>query len=430
MGQLVEYVVAHEVGHTLGFPHNMKASSTYDADSVRSRSFVKRMGHTPTLMDYARFNYVAQPEDSIDAADLIPKIGPYDKYAVMWGYKPIPEAKTAEEERPTLDRWARMQDTAAYLRFSTSNSLGADPGEETEAVGDADAVRSTALGLRNLKRVMALLEPATAKPGENYDDLSEMYTRTLDQWVREMQHVANVVGGAESQEKYVGQEGPRFTPLSRARQQAAVRFLNEHAFQTPAYFLDAGILRKIEPEGSLDRVGRAQQRVLAALLDNNRIARLIEYEALANAVASANRAKRTNAKNGANGASGRARANDVYKPGDMLLDVRRGVWAEIYAGKPQIDAFRRRLQRTYLETVAAKVNPVSTPPTRIPLPDGSSITLNQVRNIPDARPLLRGDLVELDRALARALARTTDRTTRLHLQDARTQIERILDPKR
>ena len=433
MGQLVEYVVAHEVGHTLGFPHNMKASSTYDADSVRSRSFVERMGHTPTLMDYARFNYVAQPEDSIDAADLIPKIGPYDKYAVMWGYKPIPEAKSPEEERPTLDRWARMQDTAAYLRFSTSNSLGADPGEETEAVGDADAVKSTALGLRNIKRVMALLEPATAKPGENYDDLSEMYNRTLDQWVREMQHVANVVGGAESQEKYVGQEGPRFTPLSRARQQAAVRFLNEHAFRTPAYFLDAGILRKIEPEGSLDRVGRAQQRVLAALLDNSRIARLIEYEALSTTVASANGAKNTKGTKGTkgtDGASRRARASDVYKPGDMLLDVRRGVWAEIYAGRPQIDAFRRRLQRTYLETVAAKVNPVHTPPTRVPLPNGGVITLNQVRNIPDARPLLRGDLVELDRDLARALARTTDRTTRLHLQDARTQIERILDPER
>jgi len=402
MGRLVEYVVAHEVGHTLGFPHNMKASSTYDPDSVRSRSFVARMGHTPTLMDYSRFNYVAQPEDSIALDDLIPRIGPYDRYATMWGYKPIPEARSPEEERPTLDAWARMQDTAAYLRFSTSGSRGADFGEAAEAVGDADAVKSTALGLRNIRRVVGMLETATETPGEDYGDLQELYTRTLDQWAREMEHVANVVGGVESQEKYVGQAGPRFTPLSRARQTAAVRFLNEHAFATPTYFLDPSILRKLEPAGSIERVGRAQGRVLSALLDNGRIARLLEYEALATG----------------------HEAGDVYKPGDMLADVRRGVWSELYApsGRIAIDAFRRRLQRTYLETMGEKINPSSGPP-RAAAP-------GEQRQILDARALLRGDLLELDRTLERAVARTSDRTSRLHLQDARNEIARILDPER
>ena len=165
MGQLVEYVTAHEVGHTLGFQHNMKASSTYPAEKVRDREWVKKMGHTPTLMDYSRFNYVAQPEDRIDPADLIPGIGPYDRWATMWGYKPIPGAKDADEEKKTLDEWARAQDETPWLRFSTADSAGSDPGELTEAVGDADAVRSTTMGLKNLERVAGMLLTATTQAG-------------------------------------------------------------------------------------------------------------------------------------------------------------------------------------------------------------------------------------------------------------------------
>ncbi|HKG95084.1 MAG TPA: zinc-dependent metalloprotease, partial [Gemmatimonadaceae bacterium] len=147
MGRLLQYVVAHEVGHTLGFQHNMKASSYYAIDSLRNREFVRRMGHTPTLMDYSRFNYVAQPEDSIPVELLVPDIGPYDVWAAHWGYAPIPGARTPDEERPTLDQWAREQDEKPYLRFSTSGTFGADPGEESEAVGDIDAVKATTLGL-------------------------------------------------------------------------------------------------------------------------------------------------------------------------------------------------------------------------------------------------------------------------------------------
>ena len=139
MGTLIEYVVAHEVGHTLGFQHNMKASATYPADKIRDKEWLKTMGHTPTLMDYSRFNYLAQPEDKVDVADLVPGIGPYDKWATMWGYKPIPDAHSPDQERKTLDEWARAQDKTPWLRFSTAGTRGSDPGENTEAVGDADA---------------------------------------------------------------------------------------------------------------------------------------------------------------------------------------------------------------------------------------------------------------------------------------------------
>ncbi|MBK8316513.1 MAG: zinc-dependent metalloprotease [Acidobacteria bacterium] len=151
MGELIRYVVAHEVGHTLGFQHNMKASSTYSLDQVRNRDWVKKMGHTPTLMDYSRFNYVAQPEDKIDLEDLIPKIGPYDKWATMWGYKPIQGAASSEDEKKVLNGWALEQDKTPHLRFSTAKSRGSDPGDNTEAVGDADAVAATGLESKTLR---------------------------------------------------------------------------------------------------------------------------------------------------------------------------------------------------------------------------------------------------------------------------------------
>ncbi len=157
MGELVRFVVAHEVGHTLGFQHNMKASAMYSVAQVRDRNWVKQNGHTPSIMDYSRFNYVAQPEDNIDVADLIPKVGPYDKWATMWGYKPIPDAKTPDDEKATLDRWAREQDQTPWFRFSTAQAGSSDPYNLTEAVGDADAVLATTLGVKNLARVATLL---------------------------------------------------------------------------------------------------------------------------------------------------------------------------------------------------------------------------------------------------------------------------------
>jgi hypothetical protein len=385
IGRLIEYVAAHEVGHTLGFQHNMKASSMYSAARVRDREWVKKMGHTPTLMDYSRFNYVAQPEDNIDVADLVPRIGPYDKWATMWGYKPVAGARSADEEKKTLDEWARQQDATPYLRFSTEGSAGADPGELTEAVGDADAVASTTLGLRNLKRVSdMLLTATTTRPGEPFDDLEELYGRMLGQWALEMNHVAAIVGGFSSQQKHIGQQGVRFTPIPRESQANAVRFLNENAFATPEWAIKPEILRRIEPIGVLERVRTGQQRVLNSLLNPTRIARLVEQEALDGAAA--------------------------YRPLDFLADLRKGIWSEVYGtGAPQIDAYRRNLQRAHVETLANRVN-------------GAQAAAN------DSRAFFRGELKTLDSDVQTVLTRTTDRATLLHLEDVRSQIARALDP--
>ena len=202
MGQLVEFVVAHEVGHSLGFQHNMRGSSTYTLAQVRDRAWVKKMGHSPSIMDYSRFNYVAQPEDKIDVADLIPKVGPYDRFAVHWGYAPI-----AGAEKATLDEWARQQDATPWLRFSNMDSDGADPGDQTEAVGDQDPVAATRLGLKNLRRTVGLLLGATQQWGEDYRELRHFRNALISQWGTECNHVVALVGGVHMQNKHFGQSG-------------------------------------------------------------------------------------------------------------------------------------------------------------------------------------------------------------------------------
>ena len=406
MGRLLEYVVAHEVGHTLGFQHNMKASSMYPFEKIRDKQWLHTMGHTPSIMDYSRFNYVAQPEDGIPEEDLIPRIGPYDIWATKWGYTPIPGAKTSDEEKPTLDKWAREQDDKPWLRFSTPNSEGADPGEETEAVGDADAVKATALGVKNLQRVTKMLMSATAwKEGNTYEDLSELYGRMVSQWTTEMNHVAGIPGGLNSQEKVVGQEGPIFTLIPKDKQREAVKFLLDNAFVTPQWMIDEDILRRIEPVGAIERIHTAQSRILTTLLNSARFARLMEQETLD--------------------------GSRAYSPDEFLATVRKGIWKELDGPQVKIDTYRRELQRSYLQLVNAKLNPA--PAAAAPaFPGGGGGGGRGAVRPPssgDEKPLYRAELRALSASIAAALPKTADHDTKAHLEAVRDEIARILDPK-
>jgi hypothetical protein len=335
-------------------------------------------------MDYSRFNYVVQPEDNVPPADLIPKIGPYDLFAIKWGYQAIPDATSADAEKKTLDEWAREQDAKPWLRFSTAGSSGTDPGELTEAVGDANAVEATTLGMKNLERVAGILMKATTTTtGEPYTDLQEVYGRLLGQWALEMNHVAAIVGGYNSQQKHIGQNGVRFQLIPRVRQETAVKFIVDNAFKAPQWALNAEILRRIEPVGVLDRIATSQGRVLNSLLSSARVNRLVEQQAIDGAAA--------------------------YAPLEFLADVREGIFSEVYGGTAQpIDAYRRNLQRAYIETLSNRVN-------------GAQAQSD------DVRAFFRGELKALDADLQGPRV-STDRATALHVADLRQQIARALDP--
>jgi hypothetical protein len=419
MGRLLQFVVEHEVGHTLGLRHNMLASSEYPADSIRSRTFVHRMGHSPSIMDYARFNYVAQPGDSIAIEDLVPRIGPYDRFAIRWGYAPVATPSlsgrlASDAERPTLDRWALVQDSVPWLRFSEDYGTGPDPGSETEAVGDADAVRSTTDGFANIARIVPMLMPMAVEAGEPDDDLRELYDRLVAQWQLEIGHVVHIIGGVTARAKSGSQPGARYVPVPAARQRAAVAFIADHVFRTPTYFLDPALLARLEPSGSLDRLRRVQARALAAMLDDQKVTRLAEARAIA------------------------GRGSDAYDPVELFTDVRRAVWSELEATPVVIDAFRRDLQREYLVVLDAKLNPKPerpamrpgapaptrpTEPLPEPVPDRSGAPL---AGESDVRALARAGLEAVLAGIRRAMPRVRDPITRAHLEESAAEIGRSL----
>ena len=393
MGELLQYIAAHEVGHSLGFPHNMKATSQYPVDSLRSKGFTESYGTEASIMDYGRFNYIAQPGDG---ARLIPKIGPYDKFAVEWGYKPIRGAATPDDEKEALNRLAARQEREPYLRFG--NADGIDPTAQTEDLGD-DAVAATRYGMMNIKRIAAMLLSATTKEGEDYSTLKEVYDQLVAQRTRELGHVSNVIGGVVRTNRVAGQEGAVHVPVSRQKQREAMQFLLAEGFRTPTEILVPEVVRLIEPTGTQERVLRSHQALLGIVLNNGRLERLANTQGLA------------------------VKGQSPYGLGEMLSDLRNGIWSELLGKNVKIDLYRRNLQRAYLEAVEGKLNPT-------PLPPGQAASRFAPPPLPsEARSLLRYELELLDAAIGKALPAASDVETRAHLKDSRAMVKKILNPE-
>jgi len=329
-------------------------------------------------MDYGRFNYVAQPGDG---ARLIPILGPYDYFAVEWGYKQFPNATNYSQEKHLLDVVAARQVYDPKLRFGDPNP-SVDPTQQTEDLG-SDPVRATELGLKNIDRIMGFLVKASCKEGEDYELLQNLYSQIFAQRDRELGHVANLVGGVVMNNLWYGHADKVFTPVPSARQRAAVQFLIENAFQTPTNLLRTDILQRLEPSGAADRLLSSQRRLLNVLLDDNRNKRMAENAA------------RTE--------------GGPYVSTDLLRDLHQGLCGELEGAEITLDLYRRNLQRTFVELLAVQANRTDT--------------------ASDLPAVARAELRGLQDLLKKATDKSKDPVTRSHLEDLSARIERALDPR-
>ncbi|MEO5825044.1 MAG: zinc-dependent metalloprotease [Gemmatimonadales bacterium] len=392
MGELIRFVSSHEVGHTLGLPHNMKASSAYPVDSLRSPTFTAKYATAPSIMDYARFNYVAQPGDGNVAMN--PGIGVYDKYSISWGYRPILSARTPDQEKKTLDQWIRAHEGDPMYRFGDPS--GTDPGSQTEDLGD-NGVKASEYGIANLKRIMPELMKYSYHEGADYSQLREMYLQVGTQWNRYMGHVLTNIGGVDWTRRNVDQAGAAYTTVTRERQRDAVRFLTVQALNTPQWMIEQPVLDRIGVLGTTERVKGWMVSVLNRMLDASRMGRLVELQSL---------------------------GIGTYSLPEYLADVRNGVWTELGNGKTP-DVYRRALQRAWIERMEYVMTQEPTPPT---LPPGFRGTITPTADISlsDMRALVRQELAGVRARLL--AARSGDAVTRAHYADAAIRIKRILDP--
>lgn len=397
MGRLIRFVSSHEVGHTLGLPHNMGSSVAYKVDDLRNPEFTKKYGTAPSIMDYARFNYVAQPGD--EGVALMPNIGIYDKYSIEWGYRPILDAQTPEDEKKTLDSWILKHAGDPMYRFGRQQSGVIDPSSQTEDLGD-DAMKASAYGIANLKRIVPNLIKWTAEDGKNYDDLETMYGQVLGQYNRYMGHVTGNIGGVYEIYKTYDQEGAVYTPVDRAKQAEALQFLQKELFATPEWLIDNSIFNKIEFVGTLERIRGMQTNTLDNILDFGRMQRMIENET--------------------------TYGKEAYGLLAMMQDLRKGVFSELSSGKA-IDAYRRNLQRGYIDRMNYLMTKEQTP---IPSQFRRFVSRTNVDvNQSDIRAIARAELKTLESTIKSGLARTGDTMSKIHLRDALERIDAILNPK-
>jgi hypothetical protein len=401
--ELIRYVAAHEVGHTLGLRHNHRASQAYSIDQLRDPKFVEKHGNVASIMSYGRYNYVAQPEDKIPAKDLIPKLAPYDYFAIEWGYKPVSGASTPEEEKKTLDEWASRQIKEPFLRFGGEDGpTTVDPTVLTENIGN-DPVEATRLGLKNVDKVLDHMIAATTEKGEDYELLAEAYQEVLGHRARWYSAVAKQVGGLVESRTLAGRGGVQFNRVPEERQKAAVKFLLESAFKTPKKLLDPELVNQFKYTGISSTIGNQQKGLLAGLMSSTRLNRLLDAEV--------------------------QNPDAAYTVGELVGDVKAGVWSELGGEAVKVDPLRRGLQREFIDLLKAEFDPA---------PAAGGLVIGQGRRGPsfsfepparssELRAIARVALKELRQEIEAAAPKAKDPATKAHLADSIASIDDALE---
>jgi len=395
MGQLIRFVSSHEVGHTLGLRHNYGSSSSVPVENLRNKVWVEANGHTPSIMDYARFNYVAQPEDNVGQKGLFPRIGDYDNWAIEWGYKLFPEYKDADAEKTHLNNWVMEKLKDKRLWFGTEQNPD-DPRSQSEQVGD-DAMKGSMYGIKNLQRIVPNLAQWTKEPNEGYSNLNQLYGQVTGQFGRYIGHVVKYVGGIMETPKMVEESGAIYEIVAEAKQKEAVDFINKQLFATPTWLLNQDIFGKTGISG-LTTIGNLQDNALNRLLGSRTLNKLIDAEA--------------------------ALGNNAYQIIELLNDVKKGVWGELAARKP-IDIYRRNLQKSYI-TILNNLISSSGQTTSV---GTFTVTVSGGNDKSDVKSVVRAHLTALRSEINAAAAGIADPMTKYHLQDLSKRIGNTLNPK-
>ncbi len=389
MGQLIRFVSSHEVGHTLGLRHNFGSSSTVPVENLRNKSWLKANGHTPSIMDYARFNYVAQPEDNVGEAGLMPRIGDYDDWAIEWGYRRFYNYNSPEKEKAHLNKWVMEKLQNPRLWFGTETNPY-DPRSQSEQVGD-NPMLAGKYGVKNLQRIMENIEAWSTKPNEDYSSLNNRFTQVSGQFARYLGHVSKYIGGVKETPKMVEQKGAIYELVSKSEQKEALKFLSENVFTTPNWLLKTSVLTKID-KSPVEVVENLQKTVLNRVLSEGVLNKLYEGESLdANAYA-------------------------VY---DYLQDIKNSVFSELKSSS-KIDIYRRNLQKNFVETLIARTQ--SSKPS-------TGRNAETVSDNSDVKSITRGVLREIKAEASKNVQNVQDPVTKYHLEDLVYRIDKALEVK-
>ncbi len=397
MGQLIRFVSSHEVGHTLGLPHNFGSSSSTPVENLRNKAWVEANGHTPSIMDYARFNYVAQPEDNISPAGLYTRIGEYDKWAIEWGYKYLPEAKTAADETPTLDKWIAAKASDKRYWFGRQGQPD-DPRCQSEDIGD-NAMKASTYGIKNLQRILPNLPVWTKTPNEAFENLEELYGEVVGQFRRYIGHVCYNFGGVFETPKKADQSGPVYEYVSKATQKEAMDFIKTQVFNTPTWLINKDVREKTSLVPAVT-ILQVQETALGRMLSTYVMGKMLNAEA--------------------------ANGNLAYTVTDLLGDLKQHIFTELTTKKP-VDIYRRNLQKAYIERLGVLINPPA-PQGGFTITFGGAGTPAVDSKKSDLLSILKGHAREL-KQLADAGAITPDKMTKYHLQDISDRLNKMLNPK-